>query len=210
LQGHGERNDCTYFLLATRQNFGEDRNSPTEKLAMPRFTCPLCGAMLMDRDSSAADRLNSCEECGHTFEEREEEPLPRPRKKRKKKRGRLVLLALVLGGGFLLIAGGIILGILLLRGGNNLLGFNTGINPKVSEANLKKLWAGMSVDQAQAILGDGKECDPEEIARVCKDSFGNDSQLIGWAVAVSGKTCQAKQPKNSNRNHCCPPRPSGR
>jgi hypothetical protein len=160
---------------------------------MPRSNCPVCGAPLRDRGSLAPGQRARCHECGHAFRGEEVERGPRPRKRRKKSDPRALLIAGLLAFGLAVLAGGVVAVVVVLRGGgNNLLGLNTGVNPKVNELNLNKLWPAMSLDEAQAILGEGKECDADEICRVCDSSFDAYHQGTGVAVVLAGASCKVQ------------------
>jgi hypothetical protein len=156
---------------------------------MSRFTCPVCGAPLKDSDALAPGERGHCDACGPVLQETAGEPPGRLRKKRKKKSpGSGLRVALLLSGG-LLLSFAVILTLIILFRGDSVLGLNFGGNQKVTRANLDKLWAAMTLEQAQAILGDGKPCDAQEIQKVCDASFDAFHKGAGGLVVLSGTTC---------------------
>jgi hypothetical protein len=153
----------------------------------------VCGAAVEDWEALAGQN-DRCQVCGHDLRGEAVERPRRPRKKRKKKSraGGLLIIGLLIVGLVVLSAGVAVVIVVARGGGNNLLGFNTGINPKVDEANLNKLWAAMALDQVQTLLGPGKECDANEISRVCDAAFDAHHQGIGLAVTLAGTACKVQ------------------
>jgi predicted Zn finger-like uncharacterized protein len=142
-----------------------------------RFTCPECAARVSRPDSAPPARRVRCHECGALFEpapsdpdrdDRSRAPERRPRKGGKKQAGRAgarVAVLLIGGGAAVLLAVGIIvLGLFLLLPGAGAGGLPI-LNPgglfgasKATVENYHKLARGMSMSEAEGILGPGQKC----------------------------------------------------
>ena len=144
---------------------------------MARFTCPECAARVKVSDSHPKGARIRCLECGARFDPgaadfRDEAERPSGKKRRKKGASGARIAVLLIGGGVavLLAVGLIVLGIVLLSPGsvgpNGLLGSGPGGlfgASKVTVENFNKLARGMTVNEAEAILGPGKVCTASEM-----------------------------------------------
>jgi hypothetical protein len=141
---------------------------------MARFTCPECTARVKVPDTTPKDKRIRCHDCGALFDqsppdsgrhEIEEKPRPRQRDKQGRSGARIAVL-LIGGGAFALLALGLVVGgIVLIVMNNGGAGGPSVLNPgglfgasKATVENYHKLARGMSVSEAEAILGPGKNC----------------------------------------------------
>jgi hypothetical protein len=121
---------------------------------------------------------------------RDEEPRRRPRRQRRSQPGTpWLLIAVFLAAGVVVILGtGLAVFILSRDGGRGMLGGATFlINPNLTDANIGKLSSGMTPAQVEAILGQGRPCDAEEIRSVCRASFDAHHTTEGDTVVQDGE-----------------------
>jgi predicted Zn finger-like uncharacterized protein len=176
---------------------------------MARLTCPECAARITISDLAPSGKRVRCQDCGARFDPSAADPDPdpdgtgrepakRPRKSGKKRAGRsgALIAVLLIGGGvaLLLAVGLIVVGVVLLLPGSGSWGL-PGLGPsglfapsRVTVENFNKLAQGMSVSQAESILGPGKVCTIGEIVQVGDASHEAVPALNGTPAALGDES----------------------